>query len=154
MCNVFHEIDPVNWGALFGEDGLIRYMLKPDGFLLLVEDTEMRVGEMAHQRGFLVLDTAELKALFLIQEADQQFLVDDARGDGRLKAHLIPSAYIARLTHNSVRTAIEHVRHLAVEEIKNLRASTDAYSYRSGRKHAFYVQQLANAQLALELIGI
>jgi energy-coupling factor transporter ATP-binding protein EcfA2 len=153
MCNVLHEIDPLEWTTLFGDDSLLRYLLKPDGFLLLVEDTEMRVGEMAHPRGFLVLDTAELKTLFSIQETDTRFVVNDARGDGRLKAHLIPSTCLSRVTRNSVKTAIQQVRHLAIEEIKRLRSSTGVISYRIGRKHAFYVQQLANAQLALELIG-
>jgi len=153
MCNVLHEIDPLEWPSLFGEAGMLRHLLNPGGFLLLVEDTEMRIGEKAHARGFLVMDTAELKTLFSIQEKDTQFSVDDARGDGRLKAHLIPAACVARITQNSLRTAVAQSRHFAIEAIKQLRASHGMLSYRDGRKHAYYVQQLANSHLALELLG-
>lgn len=153
MCNVLHEIDPVEWPRLFGCEGLLRYLLKPDGFLLIVEDTEMRMGEMAHPRGFLVLDTSELKTLFSIKETEHEFVADDARGDCRLKAHLIPSRCITQVSAASIKKTLQQLRHCAIEEIKRLRVSDGFASYRSGRKHALYVQQLANAQLALELIG-
>lgn len=153
MCNVLHEIDPLDWLALFDAKGLVRHLLKPDGYLLLVEDTEMRVGEKAHGLGFLVLDTPEIKALFAVREKDTQFVVDDARGDGRLKAHLIPAECVARVTRRSVKDSVEQVRHLALEAIKGLRAKEAAPSYRAGRKHAFHAQQFTNAQLALEQLG-
>jgi hypothetical protein len=74
-------------------------------------------------------------------------------GDGRLKAHLIPATCLGRANHISLENTLQQVRHLAGQEIKRLRATKDAHSYRDGRKHAFYVQQLANAQLLLGNIG-
>ncbi len=147
MCNVLHEIDVTEWLGLFGEESLICTLLRDDGFLLVVEDTEMRVGERAHQRGFLVLDTAGLKTLFAITESETRFIRDDARGDGRLQAHLIPKQCLANATSESLKAALKQVQRLAMEEIRNLRR--EPADYRRGRRHAFHVQQLANAQLGL-----
>lgn len=151
MCNVLHEIDTEHWLPLFAEQGLLRRLLRPDGFLLLVEDMEMRIGEKAHQRGFLVLDTAELKTFFRIKEQEAGFAVDDARKDGRLKAHLVPARCLAQACHDTKLEALKQVKHFAKGEIKKLRK--EPANYANGRKHAFHVQQLANAELALELAG-
>jgi hypothetical protein len=151
LCNTIHEIDPVEWVSLFSQGGLIRWLLKPEGFLLIVEDMEMRIGEKAHQRGFTVLDTADIRALFQIKEKEVGFVVDDARSDGRLKAHLIPTRCIGNVTPESLMIAMKQIKHLAKEEIKKLRRNEP--TYRNGRKHAFHVQQFANAELALEVLG-
>ncbi|MGT2505736.1 hypothetical protein [Cupriavidus basilensis] len=74
---------------------MINRALSDNGFLLIVEDQRIPVGEKAHKNGFLVLDTAHLRTLFSIKEADVAaglFTFHDARGDGRLKAHLINRA--------------------------------------------------------------
>lgn len=151
MCNVLHEIDPEEWLPLFGEDGIIRQLLRPEGYLLIVEDLEMRMGEKAHQRGFLVLDTPQLKTFFQIKEGEQNFVVDDARKDGRLKAHLVPAGCLGKANKDTKAKALRQVKHLAKGEIKKLR--NEPASYANGRKHAFHVQQLANAELALEMSG-
>jgi energy-coupling factor transporter ATP-binding protein EcfA2 len=151
MCNVLHEIDPQEWLDLFSEHGLIRYLLRTDGFLLLVEDTEMRIGEKAHQSGFLVLNTAELRTFFAIKEADVGFKAEDERKDGRLKAHLVPTQCLGRANQDTFVAALKQVKHLACEEIKKLRSREP--NYKLGRKHAFHVQQLANATLALKTFG-
>ena len=152
MCNVLHEIDPNEWMSLFSVHGMLQQLLKEQGFLLLVEDTEIRIGEKAHSRGFLILDTAELKTLFSITDDDKKFAVDDARGDGRLKAHCIPAISLKRISHESFRSAIEMLRRLSMVELLSLRKNT-IFTYREGRKHAYYVQQFANAQLVLESLG-
>ena len=61
MSNVLHEIDPLQWINLFRQDGEITSLLNDSGILLLVEDTQVPVGEMAYQNGFIVLDTPQLK---------------------------------------------------------------------------------------------
>lgn len=151
MCNVLHEIDPFEWLSLFSATGTIRHLLKTDGFLLIVEDMEMRIGEKAHQRGFLVLDRPHLLSLFSIPAAEAEFKSDDARNDNRLKAHLIPARYLQNANTETLKSTLKEIRHLSREEIKKLR--NGATGYREGRKHAFHVQQLANADLALNNLG-
>ncbi len=153
MCNVLHEIDPAKWRHIFGENGIFETFLKDNGFFLLVEDTLMPMGENAHSNGFLVLDTPELKELFSIGENEEKFITSDARGDGRLKAYCIPASCIRNISPETIRSAIETLRLLAMEEIKKLRTIADEpKTYQTGRKHAYYVQQFANASLALETL--
>jgi SAM-dependent methyltransferase len=147
MCNVLHEIDPKDWLTLFAPSGPIAKLLKEGGVLLLVEDNQMPVGEKPHQKGFVVLDTAELKALFAIREGDLKFKVYPDR-NGRLKAHEIPRECLARVTADTRKAAMLMLFHVAKENIKALRKV--AGTYQNGRLHGFWVQQFANASLVLD----
>ncbi|NKI72519.1 hypothetical protein GN109_24150 [Collimonas pratensis] len=145
-----HEIPPSAWLPIFSKNSLIQRALKDDGHLLLVEDQRIPVGEKAHEHGFLVLDTAQLKTLFCITEADihsKLFVPDDCREDGRLKAHLIAKSLLARITPASRTNAIEQLRVEAMHQIQNIRKQ--AATYANGQIHGFWTQQLANAYLYL-----
>lgn len=148
MCNVFHEIDPKDWLSLFSDDGIILQLLKKDGILLIVEDHQIPAGEKAYQKGFLVLDTLQIKILFNIKENDTEFKVHDAREDGRLKAHSIPRNYVERVNAHTRLEAIKSLNSTAKDKIKDLR-SLDS-NYKNGRLHGFWVQQLANTNIALD----
>lgn len=152
LCNVLHEIDPARWLDIFGPDGTIPRLLHADGFALVVEDQIMPVGEKAYQKGFVVLDTAELKILFNITQADTRFSPSDARGDGRLKAHLIPREALTRITAATRSRALMFAGKKAQQRIAEMRAAPS--SYLNGRRHGFWVQQLANTQLCLTELGI
>ncbi len=151
MCNVLHEIEPSEWTCIFSEQNLVRQLLREDGYLLVVEDYQMPVGEKAHQKGFLVLDTSQLRKLFKVTLDDTQFSHADARGDGRLKAHIIPKSVLGRVSSDSRKDALHDLAHMAKTEIKTRRAADP--TYKNGRLHQFYVQLFANAQLALEELG-
>lgn len=147
MCNVLHEILPSAWADLFGSNGKITKLLRNDGFLLLVEVQQLPYGEKAHQNGFLVLDTAQLRKLFSIGEADLAGLRVDAQRDGWLKAHLIAQPLLARFTSATRDEAIRDLSSTARDRIRELREQGP--DYRHGQLHGFWVQQFANAQLML-----
>lgn len=142
MCNVLHEIDPKDWLRLFSEKGEIPSLLSENGLLLLVEDHEMLIGEKAYQKGFLVLNTQEIKELFQIKEADTDFGFSDARGDGRLKAHRISKRYLSRITPETRMSALSVLKNTALEKIQETRAAD--VNYKNGKRHGFGVQQYAN----------
>ncbi len=148
MCNVFHEIDPAFWLKIFDPKGLIVSLLKDDGYLLIVEDQQLAVGETAHSKGFLVLDELEFKRLFSLQSADN-YQVSDHRGDGRLKCHKIPKQCLMRIKPESRKEAIETLIGSAKLQIEKIRRSNDR-SFKSGKLLGFWTQQLANASLALD----
>jgi ABC-type cobalamin/Fe3+-siderophores transport system ATPase subunit/SAM-dependent methyltransferase len=146
MCNVLHEIDPKEWIKLFQKDGLISRLLCENGILLLVEDHQIPIGEKAYKKGFLVLDTPELKDLFKISEEDKDFIVDPRR-EGRLKAHHIPKRCLIRIDNDSRLKAIKSIKITAREKIIGIRDLEQ--SYQNGKLHGFWTQQFANAELNL-----
>ena len=144
MSNVLHEIEPTEWLKLFSNDGDITSLLSENGILLLVEDTQVPVGEKAYQNGFIVLDTPDLKELFNMKA--EKFVFDEAR-NGRLKCHVIPKNCLSRITAESRISALKSLHRTSREEIIKLRNADR--NYRNGRLHGYYVQQLANTTLAL-----
>jgi hypothetical protein len=147
MCNVLHEIDPINWLKLFKKDGEISSLLSETGILLLVEDHQIPTGEKAYQKGFLVLDTPQLKDLFKIKEDDAGFNCNDKKGDGRLKAHHIPKRCLIRIDDNSRIDALKALSETAREKILEIRGKEK--NYHNGKLHGFWTQQFANANLNL-----
>lgn len=151
MCNVLHEIPHNRWIPLFKDLG---QLLKDDGKLLLIEDCKIPVGELPHQKGFVVLNTLHLKDLFAIPATEKAFVANDARPDrepGRLMAHLIPAYYLDKITSQTMKKAFEDLRDTSIRNIKQIR--TREQTYKNGMAHAFWTQQLANATLCLEEMG-
>lgn len=147
LCNVLHEIEPKEWLSLFRASGVIPTLLNANGVSLIVEDEIIPVGEKAHVKGFIVFDTPELRTMFKIKSGEE-FLFSDERNNGRLKAHLIPKNYLVRIDADSRLEALRKKKAQSEKEISNIRESGDT-SYKSGRKHSFWIQQLANTQLAI-----
>lgn len=152
MCNVLHEIDPKDWLKLFQNGGTISSLLGDDGMLLLVEDHRIPVGEKAYQKGFLVLDTPQLKELFKISENETDFKFTDKNGDGRLKAHQIPKRCLTQIDEKSRLLAITSMSVTAREKILEIRDMEK--NYQNGKLHGFWTQQFANAQLNLAELTI
>lgn len=147
MCNVLHEIDPKDWLKLFQNEGIISSLLSENGMLLLVEDHQIPIGEKAYQKGFLVLDTPQLKDLFKISEKETNFTFTDKKGDGRLKAHQIPKRCLIQIDEASRLSAIKSMSVTAREKILEIRDKEK--NYQNGKLHGFWTQQFANAQLNL-----
>lgn len=145
MCNVLHEIDPKEWLKLFQIGGIISNLLSPNGMLLLVEDHQIPIGEKAYQKGFLVLDTPQLKELFKISEHEPLFTVTDHKDTGRLKAHQIPRHCLTQIDEGSRLAAIKSMSVTAREKILEIREMEA--SYKNGKLHGFWTQQFANSQL-------
>lgn len=147
MCNVLHEIDPKDWLKLFQSEGTISSLLGENGILLLVEDHQIPIGEKAYQKGFLVLDTPQLKDLFKISEEEINFTFTDKKGDGRLKAHQIPKRCLTQIDGDSRLSALESMAVTAREKILDIREKEQ--NYKNGKLHGFWTQQFANAELNL-----
>lgn len=152
MCNVLHEIPPKDWLEIFSAQSFVNRALNENGYLLLVEDQRIPVGELAHEHGFIVLDTSHLRLLFSVEEQDHHnslFLCNDARGDGRLKAHLISKRLLCNITSESRKKSINALKSTAKDEIRKLRSSRMT-NYANGILHAFWTQQFANTSLYLD----
>lgn len=152
VCNALHEISPRQWPGMFGEKSLIGRALAENGYLLVVEDQCIPVGEKAHEFGFIVLDTDHLRTLFAVTDDDEdltaQRFVCDARRDGRLKAHLIAKPLLSGVDEKTVRQAIAELQETARKKIEALR-KIETPTYADGLSHGFWTQQYANTSLFL-----
>ncbi|MCY1040043.1 AAA family ATPase [Corallococcus sp. bb12-1] len=150
LCNVLHEIAPSQWPSLLGPGSALARRLRPDGFLLIVEDIHIPVGEKAHRHGFLLLDTYPLKGLFAWRETDASIQFAAER-EGRLKAWLVPASLLQRVSSTTRTEALRRLQQQARGELQKLRE--EATSFRNGHLHGLWTQLFANASLALEDFG-
>lgn len=149
LSNVLHEIPHSQWYSIFCD---IKQLLKSDGYLLLIEDCLIPIGELPHSNGFIVFNTLHLKKLFKVLSSETNFIAHDARFDsieqrGRLMAHLIPQSYLSNISTDTIKEALKELKKSAKTEIQRIRRETPSYS--NGLAHGFWIQQLANAELCL-----
>ncbi|RBQ28286.1 AAA family ATPase [Aliarcobacter vitoriensis] len=153
LSNVLHEIPHSQWHSIFSN---IKQLLKSDGYLLLIEDCLIPIGELPHSNGFIVFNTLHLMKLLKIRADDTNFIKHDARFDsieqrGRLMAHLIPQSYLTNISIDTIKEALKELKQSARTEIQRIRTETPSYS--NGLAHGFWIQQLANAELCLTELG-
>ncbi len=155
MCNVLHEIDYKEWKNIFNHIGNI---LKSTGYLLIVEDNRIPIGELPNKDGFLVLNTEQLNALFEIDPPLSPSNIKDAcdvigyKEKNRLMAHLIPAKYMKNVKKETVNSAIESLKEMSKRKIKELRAYAEDGRdvYKKGMEYGFWLNQYANASLCSE----
>lgn len=154
MCNVLHEIDPSRWLTVVGPDGVVVAALASHGKLLVVEDLRIPVGELPNASGFFLLNTVHLQKLFNADQApnSQAIVSADAKNDDRLKAHVIPTGYVARADADSRKRAVQALQATAERRLIELRSTPDP-SYSAGHLHSLWSQQYTNCGLFLGTIG-
>ena len=155
LCNTLHELPIDEWLKYFGHGGVLTDLLHPDGYLLIVEDQILPVGELAHRFGFLVFDRTELTELFgLSRESFDLITVNhfEERYAGRLKAHLIKSFAVKNVSRASILSALTSLHTSAQNAAEQLRTSSRSDS-RTARKFAFWTQQYFNSGSAIRALG-
>ena len=155
LCNVLHEIEPRQWTELLGASGSLTELLSPEGGVLILEDSEISAGELAHSYGFLLLKSAELKALFQWTEEDLQDRrviresPAEAKYADRLFLYWCERPVVERVTSSSRHVAIETLAKSSKEQMAHL-ASQQNKDFRSGHLYALAAQSYANASLWLQ----
>lgn len=147
LCNVLHEINPLDWPSVFRK---IDHLLRDDGVVIIMEDLLPPIGELPHAGGHLLLDLHGLKTL---ASAHQGIKLLAAEREGRLIAVEIPKDAISGITDDSRKQAIQYVYNRSREEAERLRSDSSDRTVESGRKHAHFMVQLANATLILERLS-
>ena len=154
-CNVIHEISPTDWKKEFSKASILQSLVKKDGYLLVVEDYLMPIGESAHEFGFVVLEAEPLRALFGIKASQMKTVCSSRSGyEDRIQGHLIPAVAFQNVTRGTCIEALKRGCRLSKDRIEQLRELTAAgqHNYKEGLKMAFHTQQFANATLALEAL--
>jgi len=149
MLNVLHELNPIDTLLpIFHTDSVIMKYLSKDGYLLIVEDHLIPVGEKAYREGFLVFDEESLRILFNINENDNfnSKPCNDREYKDRLIIHFIPKQCIKRVSNQTIFNAVNNVANYALKKIVELRDRKEKNS-KYGREHAFWTMQFTNASL-------
>jgi hypothetical protein len=144
MCNFLHEVPVEAWKSHFEN---VDSVLADGGFLVVMEDQQIRVGELAHRGGFLILSLGETRTLFG-EGADIAPLTKDRR----LSMIAIPKARLSGFTVERLKSALGQLQTRALEEVRSIRESSEG-DHRAGRRHALAAMLHANASLALHQLG-
>jgi ABC-type multidrug transport system ATPase subunit len=151
LCNVLHEIDPVQWIQTLSRD--IYQVLDDDGYILIAEDLVMPRGEIAHDRGFLVLDDVGIRNLF--NDTDERIVVESSKVpvyEHRLKIWLVPKSLLRNITQTTIKVACEWQHDQAMRRVRDL-YQNPSKAHQVGRELALRYSQIANTSLALHALG-
>jgi ABC-type cobalamin/Fe3+-siderophores transport system ATPase subunit/SAM-dependent methyltransferase len=158
MCNVLHEIDPDAWIDTFKDSSPMMRALASDGYILIVEDYGIPVGERAHRYGFLLMDEVELRKLFGVREQDEKegrfvrIAASESQYQDRLIAHLIGHQCIVRISSQTRCNAIQSL-HDRMKDVVSARLSSQSVGRGSseGRQYAREAQLFTNAAIWLSM---
>lgn len=148
LCNVLHEIRIDRWLPAFES---IAGLLSSGGSLLLMEDQQMRVGELPTAHGFVVLDVIEVAALFGAKLGDEVRELSTAHGT-RLTQIEVSARVLRNANAVRLKDALGKVEERAREQVERLR-DNNARSFQTGRLHAYYSMLYMNAMLARRTFG-
>lgn len=148
LINVLHEIEIQYWAAVLSDT---HSLLSGAGSLLIVEDTRLPRGELAHANGFLILEADALCELFATDRSAEgiQSIITSRYGT-RLQATAFKKAHLAAVTGSSIIRALQMQLNSTANSIRELRKSNRKPNYRLGHEHAYHTQLLANLTLAIE----
>lgn len=152
FCNVIHEIEPNQWLSCFGKPSPLASKMNAEGFLVIIEDLQMPVGEKAHQHGFIVLDKTSIQVLFGAKEGQVKEFEGDPKNPGRLMAFLVPASLVTNVTHETRTRALEKLKENYSNKAKELKNRTD-FTFKDGRLLSLYTQMFANICFALQELG-
>ena len=143
LCNVLHEISPQDWIENLNE---IKRVLKPKGYLLIIEDKILPKGEVAHECGYIILGYEELNILFNTKNI-LQLKSENKRYKDRVLFCAVSKEQII-VNDTSLIKALELLNISSFEELKNLRKPP--FDISQGRRYANQSQLYINSQIALE----
>ncbi|MFZ7134128.1 MAG: AAA family ATPase [Eubacteriales bacterium] len=157
LSNLLHEINPKEWGEKLKYIG--DQLLNEKGVLLLLENTEIKKGENAHEYGFIVLNTDGLNLLFDTKSTDDELicLSDKMKGQtdiedhilDRVQAHIIKKKYLDNITNESIKRSLLQTKENACEQIKRIRLAGEKNRI-NGKRLAFFTQQYTSASIAYD----
>jgi ABC-type lipoprotein export system ATPase subunit/SAM-dependent methyltransferase len=151
LCNVLHEINPNEWEETFNQ---IKRTLKRDGYLLIIEDKFLPKGENAHEFGYLILGSEQLKLLFKPYFSSDLKVFELSLKDEKYKNRIVFTAFTKgqiNISENNIKDAIKSLKETSFNNIKALRKQDKDIN--QGRQYANQTQLYINAQLALEVLN-
>lgn len=153
LVNVLHEIPPQEWEFTFD---IFSKLLKPkSGVLIIVERSELTVGESPYDEGFLMITPNGASALF----GEGNYIMEKHPEKEYIVAYKICQEYLC-FSRDTVINCVNAIKQDAFEKINKLKdikekEKNDKDRFKSGIKLAFNLHQFANATIISDkMIGI
>lgn len=149
MVNVLHEIHIKHW-----EESLVKIKkaLKPSGFLALIEDTELPIGELPNELGFLLLERDEMKILL----GNKITLLNSPieRYKDRILCGLISQQEMNLINKKKIITTLEKLNENSLKCIIDYREDKDKdKKLNIGRLYALKSNSFVNSKLAIDYLN-
>lgn len=143
LINVLHEIDPKYWEEVFSN---IRELLNDNGRLIIVERSELTIGEAPFDNGFLVLGENSAKQLFGVENIEYTTHPEK----DYIEKYSISKQGL-NVTTKKIKLAIKTIKEDSYNKIKSLKTVPGCEAkYKNGLKTTFWLHQYANATMILE----
>ncbi len=140
LVNVLHEIEPKYWEEIFKN---ISELLSTEGYLILIEHSELTMGEKPYKSGFVVVQE---RAMDLLSGADDKVLCEFHNQNQAIARYLVPQKAIKNLNHDKVVEMLKEIRDIAIEKIYEVK-DENISSFDLGIKLAFWTHQLASIEV-------
>lgn len=146
MVNVLHEIHIKHW-----RESLLKAKkaLTSNGYLAIIEDIELPVGELPNDLGFLLLDKEEMKALLGEEIKFLSPTVD--RYKNRIICGIIDRENLNSINKNHLIKCLEKLKNNSLNSIKEYR-QLEKKELGLGRLYALKSNLYVNSELALEFL--
>lgn len=143
LVNVLHEIDIINWCEVFQN---IEALLKPEGELIIVERSELTIGEAPYRNRFLVVTDDSVKVLF-----GEEFVEVSTHPEREyVVKYRIKKGGLNKINNAKLLSCFEKIKHDSLRKISELKTADEQADFRQGLKMSFWLNQFANAVLSIE----
>lgn len=142
LVNVLHEIDVSDWREVFQA---VEALLKPEGELIIVERSELTIGEAPYRNRFLVVTDNSVKALF----GEESVEVSTHPKRKYVVKYRIKKDGLHKIDTAKLQSCFEKIRDDSLCQIKKLK-TTDDNDFKQGLRMSFWLNQYANAILSLD----
>lgn len=147
VVNVLHEIHIKYWQENLTK---IKRALKPNGYLAIIEDTELPIGELPNEIGFLIFGKDELKSLLGAKIKFIPPLLEKYKD--RIVCGVIEGADINTINNSKIIASLEKLKSNSLKDIIEYRKITNN-NVGVGRRYALKANLYVNSQLAIEFLS-
>lgn len=147
LVNVLHEVHIKYWTKSLNK---INKSLKSDGFVAIMEDTELPIGELPNEHGFLILGKGELK--ILLGDKTSFITSDIERYKDRIICGIIQKSDMHNINKNKLVRTLNNLQSHSMQSIIEYRNMTQN-DLRLGRLYALKANLYMNSEIALKYLN-
>uniref|UniRef100_UPI00404B1B23 AAA family ATPase n=1 Tax=Gelidibacter sp. TaxID=2018083 RepID=UPI00404B1B23 len=146
LVNVLHEIHISFWVSTFNK---LKKTLKPNGFIVIIEDIELPIGELPNELGFILLEKEEMK--ILLGEKISYLSSKLEKYKDRILCSIISSTELNQLDKATLLLVLEKLKMNSLKDIVKFRKDKSK-KLNIGRMYGLKANSYVNSQLAIDFL--